>query len=157
MCDSLESKHHHVYKDNLYHSVKFANGMRTHEKELLVAGVIRKSGKGFPESCIQQEAKNKTELRAVRGTTIGAVLKGDDGCPDILAVSVYDSKPVNFVSTIHKEIKWVVNEKDVYSLESGTTESNKFLRLNVNKDYNFKMNAVDRADQLRNQFVLIHL
>jgi Transposase IS4 len=127
MCDSLESKHHNVYMDNLYHSVKFAHGMRTHEKELLVAGVIRKSGKGFPECCIQQEAKNKTELHAVRGTTLAAVLKGDDNCPDIVAVSVYDSKPVNSVSTIHKEIKWVENEKGVFSMVSGETESNKFL------------------------------
>ena len=28
----------------------------------------------------------------------------------------------------------------------------KFLRLNINTDYNFKMNAVDEADQLRNSY-----
>jgi hypothetical protein len=81
-------------------------------------------------------------------------LTGDPDCPDLLAVSVYDTKPVNFLTMIADEIKWVQCERRVYSYETGKNETMKFLRLNINTDYNFKMNAVDSSDQLRNHYRL---
>jgi hypothetical protein len=57
---------------------------------------------------------------------------------------------------IAEEIKWVVCEKKVYSSETSKVEAMKFLRLNINSDYNFRMNDVDRADQLRNSYRFDH-
>jgi flagellar biosynthesis/type III secretory pathway M-ring protein FliF/YscJ len=56
----------------------------------------------------------------------------------------------------HDEIKWIENTKKVYSKATGKKEENKLLRLNINTDYNFKMNDVDCADQRRNQYRFDH-
>ena len=37
----------------------------------------------------------------MRGTVKAARLTGDPGCPDLLAVSVYDTKPVYFFLLLH--------------------------------------------------------
>jgi hypothetical protein len=102
----------------------------------------------LPQNVIQQEVTNKHELRRVRGTTKAAVLRGDPDSNDLPELSFYDSKPLYFMSTVHDEIKWKEVNKKVYCRETGKKEENKFLRLNINNDYNFKMHDVDRADQL---------
>lgn len=152
MFESFQFKNHNVWMDNLYLSAKFAKGCFKHDKQINLAGVTRKGGRGIPNVILQMEANNKNELRRVRGTCKAAVLKGDDDCPDLLAVSIYDSKPVYFLSMIHKKIEWVVNQKDVFSRETNQKEPNNFLRLNINTDYNFEMHHVDRADQLREHY-----
>jgi hypothetical protein len=85
-----------------------------------------------------------------------AVLLGDNSCPNLLAVSLYDSKPVYFFSMVHEEIKWVECEKKVFCRETLQNESNKFLRLNINNDYNMRMHDVDSSDQLRNSYRFDH-
>jgi Transposase IS4 len=122
---------------------------------VLLAGVCRKGMRGVPECIIQQEVKPNV-LKDVRGTVKAAVLKGDKDCRDMIAVSVYDAKPVYFLSMVHSEIKWVVNTNKVFSKTSNKMEDNNFLRLNINTDYNNKMNSVDSADQLRNSYRFDH-
>jgi hypothetical protein len=85
-----------------------------------------------------------------------AVLRGDSDCSDLVAVSIYDSKPVYFLTMAAEEIKWVECQKKVYCRETGKMESMKFLRVNINTDYNFKMNDVDCSDQLRNNYRFDH-
>ena len=46
----------------------------------------------------------KDQLK-VRGTVKAAVLEGDKGCPNLIASSVYDSKPVHYLSMILEEVK----------------------------------------------------
>jgi Transposase IS4 len=154
--DCFQEKNHRVWMDNLYLSAKFAKGCFTHPQQVLLAGVARKSGRGVPECVLQEEVKNKTEARKVRGTIKAAVLRGDHKCPDLVAVSVYDTKPVHFITMIAEELKWVECERSIYCVETGKVEPMKFLRLNVNSDYNFKMNDVDAADQLRNNYRFDH-
>jgi hypothetical protein len=62
---------------------------------------------------------------------------------------VYDTKPVHFLTTCAGDITWVQKERPVYNVETGAVEKMKYLRLNINDDYNHNMNSVDVADQLR--------
>jgi hypothetical protein len=99
MFDQLKGKYLVCGLDNLYNSVRFCRDAFTGNNEVLVHGVARKNGRGLPKCVIQEEVENKNLQAKVRGTTKAAVLEGDSECPDIVAFSVYDIKPVNFLST----------------------------------------------------------
>ena len=154
--DVLRHKYHRVQFDNLYLSAKFCRASWNHPKKVLVAGVTRKGGRGIPSCVKQEELVNKKEIMKARGTVKAAILKGDGDCPNLVAVSVYDTKPVHFLSMKCDSIKWVVKTKLVYCNETGRREPMKFLRLNVNNDYNQDMGHVDVSDQLRNQYRFDH-
>ena len=47
-----------------------------------------------------------------------AILKGDPKCPDLIATSVYDTKPVHYLSMSSEELKWAVCEKYVYNVDT---------------------------------------
>jgi len=57
----------------------------------MVHGVTRRVNRGLPVSVIQEEVKNKKKQEEVRGTTKAAVLEGDPDCPNLVAISVYDT------------------------------------------------------------------
>jgi Transposase IS4 len=154
--DKLEEKHYRVWMDNLYISAKFAKFALNHPKKILIAGVARKSGRGIPMSVLQEDVKNVNEAFKVRGTVKAAVLMGDKDCENLVAVSVYDTKPVHFISTICESVEWITKERDVWNEAKQEFSKLKFLRLNVNDDYNNDMNAVDIADQLRNNYRFDH-
>ena len=156
MFDQLEEEYHNCWFDNLYLSAKFAKASFTHDKKIRISGPTRKSGRGLPKCVIQEEKKNPSEIRAVRGTVKAAVLDGDTAVPDLVAVSYYDQKPVHFLSTICESIKWIECTKKIYCVESEQMEILKFLRLNINDDYNNDMGGVDIADQLRNYYRFDH-
>ena len=69
-------------------------------------GVTRKSGRGLPVSIIQEELHNRKEQEKVRDTVIAAELFGDSKCPSLIAVSVYDTKTVHFLSMAIDNIKF---------------------------------------------------
>jgi Transposase IS4 len=138
--------------DNLYLSAKFAKACYTHKLQIHIAGVTRKSGRGLPACVVQQEVNNKRQQMAVRGTVKAAVLKGDRDCPDLLAVSVYDTKPVHFISMIAENIDWIAKCRLVYDAEAAKMMELNYLRLNMVDDYNMDMGHVDLADQLRGNY-----
>ena len=74
--------------------------------------------------------------------------------PNLVASSVYDTKPVHYLSMITSELKWIVKEKIVYNVDSGKTEILSFLRMNNIHTYNSTMGNVDIADQLRGSYRL---
>ena len=92
----------------------------------------------------------------MRGTVKAAVLKGDKECPDLVASSVYDTKPVHFLLMVCESLKWVVKEKDVYNVDTGIKEKMKFLRMAYINDYNNEMGDVDIADQYCNVYRFDH-
>jgi hypothetical protein len=55
----------------------------------------------------------------VRGTVKAAVLIGDVDCPNVVATSVYDTKPVHFLPYVCKSIKWIIKERLVLTLNQG--------------------------------------
>ena len=60
----------------------------------MLYGVTRKSGGGIPKCVMQEEAKTKDELARVKGTVKVAKLVGNKHIQGLLAVSVYDTKPI---------------------------------------------------------------
>ena len=152
MFDQLKSKYHVCGLDNLYNSVKFCRDAFTGKNKVMVHGVARKHGRGVPNCTIQDEVANKNLQEQVRGTTKAAVLEGDSECPDVVAFSVYDTKPVNFLSTACTSLHWKEKTKKVFSKDAGVMILMRFLRPNITDDYNHGMNNVDQADQLRGTY-----
>ena len=128
--DSLEDDYHHVGMDNLYNSAAFCRAAYNHPRKVLCHGVTRKSGRGIPSCVFQEEIQNKNEQRLVRGTAKAAVLEGDPNCPNLITSSVYDTKPVHYLSMVSESIEWKEVQKTVYNVDTDQTESLKFLRLN---------------------------
>ena len=136
--DSLNDNAHQVAMDNLYNSAAFCRACRyNHERKVLVHGVARKGGRGVPACVLQTEVLNRHAQIAVRGTVKAAVLEGDPGCPNLIATSVYDTKPVHYLSMISEEISWQVEEKKVYNVDTGGVEFLKFLRVGFTYKFRF--------------------
>ena len=150
--DSLYDCHHHIGMDNLYNSAAFCRAAYLHSKKVLCHGVVRKGGRGAPKCIIQEEVKDRNKQIAVRGTVKAAHLQGDDVVKCLLASSVYDTKPVHYLSMVSVVLEWVVVEKKVYNVDTQRTEFIRFLRLNVIHKYNHTMGHVDVADQLRGSY-----
>ena len=81
-----------------------------------------------------------------------AILEGDSIIEDLIAISFYDSKPVYFLSSTISEIKWNTVSKRIFSKNLDKKVLLPFLRPNFVDDYNYDMNSVDRADQLRTNY-----
>ena len=79
-----------------------------------------------------------------------AVLGGVSDLPGIVSVSVYDTKPVHFLSMCYNTIKWVEKTRQVRDTETEMVRDANFFYLNVDGSYNHNMNSVDLIDQLRN-------
>ena len=150
--DSLKDDHHHCGMDNLYNSAKFCRAAYQHDRRVLCHGVTRKGGRGIPECVKQLEVTKRSEQLRVRGTVKAAILMGDDGMPCLIASSVYDTKPVHYLSMVSGRIEWIEVKKKVYNVESEKYEEVKFLRMNFINNYNFTMGHVDVSDQLRGSY-----
>ena len=150
--DQLKEGNHVCGLDNLYNSTKFAREAYVGKNSVMVHGVTRKSGRGLPSCVLQEELKNQKEAEKVRGLTKAAVLEGDAECPNLVAFSVYDTKPVHFLSMSCTELKWIEKVKIVFDKKEEKRVQLRFLRCKVNDDYNNGMNGVDMADQLRGSY-----
>ena len=137
-------------------STRFAKAAYEHENKVRIVGVTRKKSRGLPKCVVQEEMKNKTEVRSVQGTVKTVVLKGDNCCPDLVAVSFYDTKPVHFLSTICEGIKWRRLKREMFCVDTGKPETVTYLRLNIRDDYNKDMGHVDISNQLQNQYRFDH-
>jgi hypothetical protein len=67
----------------------------------------------------------------MRGTTKAAHLTNSTKCLDLLAVSLYDTKPMHLLSMMAKEVRWIVKQWEVWSAEVQKKAMIKYLRLNV--------------------------
>jgi len=154
--DQLTDHYHHVWVDNLYMSAKFAKTAFNLDNKVMTAGVARTKDRGVPRCVIQEPVKKKSELTTTRGLVKAAVLKGGDNCPDLVSISIMDNKPVHFITMVAESLQWIEKTRQVWNKTAGRNEDIKFLRMNINNDYNCKMNPVDVADQLRNHYQMDH-
>ena len=138
--------------DNLYNSAAFCRAAFNHVRKVLCHGVARKGGRGIPPSVVQDEMKSRAAQIKVRGTVKAAVLEGDPGCPNLVASSIYDTKPVHYLSMICKGLFWICISKAVFNVDTGRYEALRFLRLNQKDTYNHTMGNVDLADQLQGMY-----
>ena len=88
----------------------------------------------------------------VRHTVKAAKLEGDAICKDLVSISLYDTKPVYFLTNSCTEIKWISKTKKVYDASKKKTINMPSPRLNVVDFYNKNMGNVDLANQLRNYY-----
>ena len=87
-----------------------------------------------------------------RGTIKVAVLEGDPGVKYLLAISIYDSKPVYFLSSVLDKVYWQIKTRKVYNPSTRKMYVMKYHRTNFQDRYNMDMDGVDRADQLVNYY-----
>ena len=92
--DYLKDDHYQVRMENLYNSSGFCRSAYHHDFKVLCHGVACKAGRRIPECVLQDEENNPIAQRASRGTVKAVVLEGDHRCPNLIAYSVYDTKPV---------------------------------------------------------------
>eukprot|EP00536_Pseudo-nitzschia_multiseries_P003570 jgi/Psemu1/8122/gm1.8122_g len=134
--DYLKDDHHHVGMDNLYNSVMFCKAAFRHSKQVMCHG----------------ELKSIRAEREAWGTVKAAVLEGNPECAFLIASSVYDTKPVHYLSMVTSVIEGVEKEKVVYNVDTEQKEKMKFLHLNQLDTYNHGMGGI--ADQLRGVYRL---
>ena len=135
--DTLKDKYHHIGFDNLYNSAMFCQTAFMHPMKVSVHGVIQKRGRTIPGCVAQQELTNQTAIEQVQGTVKAAKLEGDPDCPCLIASSVYDTKPVHYLSMITDVIKWIMKERPVYNADTKRVEMMRFLPLNQIDAYNY--------------------
>ncbi|KAK3238950.1 hypothetical protein CYMTET_51085 [Cymbomonas tetramitiformis] len=85
-------------------------------------------------------AKKKAELEAAVGTV--KVARSADF--KVIAFSVYDAKPVHFMTSYHTAVKPVDKTRQVFDSYTQKKVDFHYTRLNVIDDYNYNMNGVDR-------------
>ena len=90
----LPDKYYTLGMDNLYTSAKLCRLAYGMKKKVMVNGVTRPSLRGIPPAIKQEEVKRKGYLEAMRHIVKAAVLKGGCLCKYLIAVSIYDTKPV---------------------------------------------------------------
>lgn len=122
----------------------------------MLSGVTHTSKRGLPKCVLQDKVKNDNDVISVCGTVKAAILEGDRGAQGLVAMSVYDQKPVHFLSMTCESIKWVLKKRPVWNPDRRAMVDVTYLRLNLIDDCNNKMNAVDISDQLRNQYRMTH-
>jgi len=152
--DTFKNDYHQVRYDNLFMSAKFALTSYQHPRKVMIEGVTRKTDRGVPREVVQHEAATRTLATKVRGAVKVAKLSGVDALDDcpLVAVSVYDTKPVHFLMMCTEKVEWVTKRRLVWDSSSGMMTEAEFLRLTVNDNYNNYMSMVDQADQLRGYY-----
>ena len=148
----LPDKYYTLGMDNLYMSAKLCRLAYGMQQKVMVHGVTRPSLRGIPPAIKQNEVSKKKDLEEVRHTVKAAVLKGDEVCKDLLSVSLYDTKPVYFLTNATETLEWTQKKRKVYNPQTQRTFQMPFHRLNIIDFYNHNMGNVDLADQLRNHY-----
>ena len=75
---------------------------------------------------LQPEILNKEQQRLLQRTVKAAVLVGDPGCPNLIASSIYDTKPVNYLTMVSETVQWVVKSKPVVNIETNEIKTCSF-------------------------------
>ena len=152
LISQLPHKYYTLGMDNLYMSAKLCRLTYGSKQRVMIHGVTRPSLRGIPPAIKQDEVTRKGDLQKVRHTVKAAILKGDEVCNNLVSISIYDTKPVYFLTSATESITWTKKEKQVYDGRTKKTFKMPFYRLNVIDFYNNNMGNVDLADQLRNHY-----
>ena len=92
--------------------------------------VATKGMRGTLSCMTQDKLKSKKAQIEARVTSTAAVMEGDPKFPNLIVSSVYDTKPVHYISIVSEQLKWDVKEKECLNIETGQFEILRFLRMN---------------------------
>ena len=95
LAERLPNRWTRLYMDNLYNSEKLFSALFIEES--IAHGVVRMHAHGFPPDILQKEEKNRDRAEKLHGMMMAARLINSNACPDLLDVSVYDTKPVHLL------------------------------------------------------------
>ena len=84
----------------------------------------------------------------MRVTFCAAKLVSDNMCPSLITVSVYDTKPIHFLTMEAEKIKWEEKTQNVNDKGKGNWVKMKLLRININDDYTYGMGGADVDDHI---------
>ena len=147
-----DSRNYHCKMDNLFMSARFAKVAKTLTHSMvMIHGVTRVHNRGIPKCIETKKETTKAAIEKVRGTLKVARLVGDSGC-ELVAACLYDIKPVYLLSSSCEKVEWVRKTRKLWHKGLQRKVEVPFYRLNLIDDYNFNMNNVDMADQLRLQY-----
>ena len=74
------------------------------QRHVLIYGVTRQ-GRGIPSCVIQRPVTRKYYLLKTSGTVEVCVLVGDSACPNLVALSIYNSKLVCLISNACENVE----------------------------------------------------
>lgn len=121
-----------------------------HQNEVSFNGVTRKGMRSTPKWAKQEEETSCQAQTNACGTLKAAALREDPDCPNVVASSVCDTKPVHFLSVACGKVKWIEMEKPCCNPETDEVELLKFSKLNCIDACNNSMGHVDLSGQFRN-------
>ena len=107
---------------------------------------------GIPPSVFQVEQKSRKYHIKVCGNVKTELLEGYNDCPNLVACSIKDTKPVHYFSMVCDTIKLVVMEKPCFNVDTGMVEILRFLIMNTIHEYNNTLGGVDLSDQLHGTY-----
>ena len=123
-----------------------------HTKRFMFHGVVRDKGRYVPGLLYHKKETTKLAFAQEKWMIKVSTLKGDATIPGIFDLSLYDSKPFYFMSNSCEEVKWKHMTRQVCHRDLHQMVEIPFFRLNLIHDYNYGMNDVDLADQVRNVY-----
>ena len=134
MFEHLKGKNFTCTMDNLFISAKFGQACLTEiPQQVMIHGVCRTVDRGLPKCVIMDVEKTERLAAERRGTVKAAVLKEDTKVKDMVAFSVYDTKPVHFLSTAARSLKWMRKKRKVYDSNLGQMVEIEFLKNRASK------------------------
>ena len=84
------------------------------------------------------------------------ILEGNPDCPNLVSISIYNTKSIHYLSMVSDKLKWKRVSKLVFNVNTGETALLEFLLLNQIFTDSKDMGHVDLSDQLRGTYQFDH-
>ena len=136
MFDQLKASIHNFFMDNLYMSALFAKQWKLSKNKVNIHGMTCKDLKGIPLCVMQTKLDNKDVAEKARGIVKVIVVEGDPGAKYLLVISIYDSKPVYFLSSVLDRVYWQIKTRKVYNPSTHKIYVMKYHHTNLQHRYN---------------------
>ena len=152
LVDQLPGMWYHLFMDNLFTSWKF--GEMLANRQCLFAGTCTtQDWRGLHRAVVQVEVKTAKALEEAKGT-VKASVRSIAGAPkcEVICCSYYDDKPFHMMGNTSDGISVIEWHRKCFNTSTQRHFYVIVKRLSLADLYNFNMNNVDLADQLRGYY-----
>ena len=152
LVDQLPGAWNHLFMDNLFTSWKF--GEMLAKRQCLFAGTCTtQEWRGLHRAVVQKEVTTAKAIEEAKGTMRASVrpIAGSPKC-EVICCSYYDDKPFHMMGNTSDGVSVIEWHRKCFNT---TTQRHFYVivkRLSLADLYNFWMNSVDIADQLRGYY-----